>query len=98
METNEMIKELATSVIPKYVKNYDSYKEGDFIDWHTHWPKEKNTWHGFFCVDCEPSYTTYRLPNCLEPVKVTSETDPNYIKLKKGEIFIGPDGRKRIKG
>jgi CDP-6-deoxy-D-xylo-4-hexulose-3-dehydrase len=33
METNEMIRELATTVIPKYVKNYDNYKEGDFIQY-----------------------------------------------------------------
>ena len=32
------------------------------------------------------------------PVKVTSPTDPNYIKLKKGDHFIGPDGKERIKG
>ena len=51
------------------------YRKGDFIDWHTHWPKEKNSWHGFFCVDCEPSYTTYRLPNRYEPVNVTSENN-----------------------
>jgi len=33
METNEMIRELATTVIPKYVKNYGNYKEGDFIQY-----------------------------------------------------------------
>ena len=31
------------------------------------------------------------------PVKVTSPTDPNYIKLKPGDHYIGPDGKERIK-
>jgi CDP-6-deoxy-D-xylo-4-hexulose-3-dehydrase len=32
METNEMIGELS-KLLPKYVKNYDNYKEGDFIQY-----------------------------------------------------------------
>ena len=61
------------------------YRKGDFIDWHTHWPKEKNSWHGFFCVDCEPSYTTYRLPNRYEPVNVTSENNLLVISRSNGD-------------
>lgn len=38
------------------------YRKGDFIDWHSHWPEHLKTWHGFFCVDCEPSVTTYKIP------------------------------------
>lgn len=37
------------------------YNRDDFIDWHHHWPSEVNSWHGFFCVTCEPSSTTYKL-------------------------------------
>lgn len=49
------------------------YKKGDFINWHHHWLPEKRAWHGFFCVDCEPSKTTYRLPGVDEPVDIVSE-------------------------
>jgi hypothetical protein len=38
------------------------YRTGDYIDWHSHWPPEFESWHGFYCVDVEPdSSTTYRL-------------------------------------
>jgi hypothetical protein len=38
------------------------YRTGEFLDWHTHWGAEFESWHGFYCVDVEPdSSTTYRL-------------------------------------
>lgn len=33
MTTNEMIEALSKSVLPKYVKNYDNFQEGDFIQY-----------------------------------------------------------------
>jgi len=37
------------------------FKEGEFIDWHSHWSNRQNCWHGFLCVDTEPdSFTSYR--------------------------------------
>ena len=38
------------------------YRKGEFIDWHRHWPMDAKGYHGFLCVSCEPSKTTYRLP------------------------------------
>jgi len=38
------------------------YRKGEFIDWHRHWRSAAKGWHGFICVSCEPSKTTYRLP------------------------------------
>lgn len=38
------------------------YRKGEFIDWHRHWPMDVKGYHGFLCVSCEPSKTTYRLP------------------------------------
>jgi hypothetical protein len=35
------------------------YQKGDFIDWHWHWPDDANAYHGFYCVDTEPSHTSY---------------------------------------
>lgn len=37
------------------------YDKGQFIDWHTHRNKPAKAWHGFYCVDCEPSRTSYKL-------------------------------------
>lgn len=38
------------------------YKEDDFIDWHSHWPPESRSWHGFYCVNGANSSTSYCLP------------------------------------
>jgi hypothetical protein len=48
---------------PFYVQAWlNVYRAGEFIDWHSHWPAEFESWHGFYCVDVEPdSSTTYRL-------------------------------------
>ena len=33
MTTNEMIEALSKSILPKYVKNYDNYQEGQFVQY-----------------------------------------------------------------
>lgn len=59
--------EIADKITPEnnhYIQCWlNVYREGDQIGWHGHWPSEKTSWHGFYCVDCEPSKTTYRIPN-----------------------------------
>jgi len=36
------------------------YNKGSNIDWHHHWSREFDSWHGFYCVDTEPnSHTEY---------------------------------------
>lgn len=37
------------------------YEKGQYIDWHIHRNKPAKAWHGFYCVDCEPSHTSYQL-------------------------------------
>jgi len=49
------------------------YYHNDFIEWHYHSPREHNAWHGFLCVDCEPSYTAYKILNWPDMVKIPSE-------------------------
>lgn len=45
----------------------NSYKKGEFIDWHGHQPSSYQAWHGFICVDTEPnSYTSYKWPKNSE--------------------------------
>lgn len=61
------------------------YKQGDFINWHHHWIPEKRTWHGFFCVDCEPSKTTYRIPGVSEEVDIVSEDNLLVMSRSNGD-------------
>ena len=61
------------------------YKKGDFINWHHHWVPHKHTWHGFFCVDCEPSKTTYRIPGVFEEVDITSEDNLLVLSKSNGD-------------
>lgn len=61
------------------------YEKGNFVDWHEHFPPRCNSWHGFFCVDCEPSKTTYMIPNITEPVEITSENNLLVISKSNGD-------------
>jgi len=58
------------------------YKKGSFIDWHEHYPSTHKTWHGYYCVDCEPSKTTYRLPDKTETIDIIGEN--NLLVMSKG--------------
>lgn len=59
------------------------YRRGDYIPYHSHWDAEERSWHGFYCVDCEPSRTTYKLPGVDEPVDIPSEN--NLLVMGKSE-------------
>jgi len=61
------------------------YEKGNFVDWHVHFPPKCESWHGFFCVDCEPSVTTYQLPNISESVDVVSENNLLVISKSNGD-------------
>lgn len=61
------------------------YEKGNFVDWHDHYPPQCNTWHGFFCVDCEPSKTTYKLPNIEEPIDIVSENNLLVLSKSSGD-------------
>lgn len=66
------------------------YKKGDYINWHGHWPSECNSWHGFYCVDCEinnrtSSGTLYRIPNNKNEVYVPSENNLLVISKSDGD-------------
>lgn len=59
----------------------NAYKKGEFLDWHEHYPAYCNAWHGFYCVDCEPSKTTYNIPGVSGNVDIISEN--NLLVLSK---------------
>lgn len=90
-ELYENIKELFHDVCKDDEKYYiqcwiNFYKKDDFISWHYHWPPQDNAWHGFFCVDCEPSKTTYRLPNIDYDVDVPSENNLLVLSRSAGDM------------
>ena len=62
------------------------YNKNDFIEWHGHSPAEHHAWHGFLCVDCEPSYTRYAIKDWPEEVLVHS---------KNNLMVLSPSGRDR---
>jgi hypothetical protein len=76
------------------------YQKGNFVDWHDHWPTRCSAWHGFYCVDCEPSKTTYQLPGILEPIDIISENNLLILSKSAGDRHrTWPweyDGRDRI--
>ena len=44
-----------------FIKSWiNVYYENEFLDWHGHFYEASRAWHGFFCVDTEPSITSYR--------------------------------------
>lgn len=63
------IKETFFSLNKTPEKNYyiqcwlNFHKKDEMIEWHKHWPEGKGVWHGYFCVDAEPSITSYELPS-----------------------------------
>lgn len=59
------------------------YNKGDFISWHGHWPSESRAWHGYYCVDVEPSKTTYKVPG--EATKIDVHNENNLLILSKSD-------------
>jgi hypothetical protein len=39
------------------------YEKNEFLDWHSHPNNDVIFWHGFYCVNTEPSKTSYKLLN-----------------------------------
>jgi hypothetical protein len=61
------------------------YEHNQYIDWHKHFDPLDNTWHGFVCVDCKDSKTSYRLPNG-EELDIPSIDGNIVISKSNGDI------------
>jgi hypothetical protein len=50
------------------------YRKGQNVKWHSHWPKEYNVWHGFYCVNVgnDSSHTIYKIPGVVSDIIVPS--------------------------
>jgi hypothetical protein len=66
------------------------YDVGQFIDWHGHYYNIARTWHGFYCLDVEPSITTYKFTNnqlldvsCEDNSLIIGLSDNNQHKTEK---------------
>jgi hypothetical protein len=81
-EIQKIFRQFNTSDETYYIRCWlNIYQKDNFVDWHEHFPPNCNSWHGYFCVDCEPSKTTYQLPDISEPVDIVSEN--NLLVLSK---------------
>jgi hypothetical protein len=60
------------------------YKKGDFIDWHRHWPRETKSWHGYYCVDTEGSFTSYIIPNNEDKI-IDIISEDNLLIMSKSD-------------
>lgn len=66
-EIKTMFREQCGNNDPHYCQAWLNYYHTDeYITWHRHSLSLHYGWHGFFCVDTEPSKTTYQLPNKAE--------------------------------
>ena len=81
----DLFRFLSQDTSPYYVQCWLNVAEyGEFIDWHDHYPPEANSWHGFYCVDAEPSRTTYRLPNGRE-IDIPSKDNQFVLSRSAGD-------------
>ena len=86
-EIKTMFREISKDTDQCYIQcwlNY--YQKGDYIDWHDHWSPEAKSYHGFFCVDTEPSKTTYRIPNVVGEVDVESKDNLLVMSRSNGDL------------
>ena len=60
------------------------YQKGDFIDWHKHWEPESKSWHGFYCVNAESSYTSYKLPH-IDTKIIDIQSENNLLVLSRSD-------------
>jgi len=61
------------------------YKNNSGLDWHSHWGKEYKSWHGYVCVDSEPSITTYVLPYDEKKVDIKNKDNTLVISRSDGD-------------
>lgn len=95
-EIRDIFREVCDSKEKHFIQSWlNFYRKGEFIDWHRHWPMQANCWHGFYCVSCEPSKTTYRLPpahGLQIPQSMIEETnwETQDVESKNNLIVLSP--------
>ena len=59
------------------------YNPTDYIDWHSHCKPEHNTWFGIYCINVEPSKTTFDFPDVDGYIDVHGTN--NLLVMLKGD-------------
>lgn len=75
------------------------YHKGQYIDWHSHAPpnhflpeeKYKMVWHGFYCVDTEPSSTIYKSLETQEEIVIDSINNRLVLGPAEGNVHKTSD-------
>lgn len=64
------------------------FKSNTELSWHHHWGKEYDCWHGFICVDAEPSITSYRIPdeNGFSEIDIHNKNNTLVISKSDGDL------------
>lgn len=85
-EIQKLFYQIKTNQDEYYIQCWlNLYTKGQFVDWHQHYPPAHNTYHGFYCVDCEPSKTTYRLPEVEDDTDVISKNNLLVMSKSNGD-------------
>jgi hypothetical protein len=84
-ELTKLLNVMRNSIAPVLIPNtnymiqswLNVYRQNGFIDWHSHWPAQSKTIHGFYCVNSEdtPSYTEYRFPDINDDITTVHSKD-----------------------
>jgi len=82
-EIKTLFREQCGNNDPHYCQAWLNYYHADeYITWHRHNLSLQCGWHGFFCVDTEPSKTTYRL---LDGTEFDVDGKNNLLVLSKNQ-------------
>lgn len=86
IQIQNILRQLDDSYHHYYIQCWiNIFKKGEFIDWHEHYPPSHNSWHGFYCVNTEPSKTSYKLPNVEECIDIDSKDNMLVISRSNGD-------------
>jgi hypothetical protein len=85
-EIQKAFKHIHTREEPHFVQAWlNIYRENMGLDWHSHWPSKFKAYHGYFCLDVEPSITTYIIPNIKNEVLVKNINNSIVIGKSDGD-------------
>lgn len=61
------------------------HRKNENLGWHGHGPPGRNAFHGYFCVDSEPSKTLYQIPYMSECLDLEISNTNNSLVFGRSE-------------
>jgi len=61
------------------------HNKTEFLNWHSHNKPEENCYHGYFCVNAEPSTTMYKLKEG-STVNIDNKNNQLIISRSDGDV------------